>query len=91
MTDDGLEGISITTFGGKLIRTVKFAVEELAALIVGDDPLRTELIASKLRAESAACSPGGIATLAMSAIDIASWDIRGKTVGVSVSHLYGLG
>lgn len=89
VTDDGIEGIGIAGFTGKLVRTVKTAVEEFGALIVGDDPLRTELVTSKLRAASAPCGPGGVATLALSAIDIALWDIRGKAAGVSVSHLLG--
>ncbi|HZL32015.1 MAG TPA: mandelate racemase/muconate lactonizing enzyme family protein [Pseudolabrys sp.] len=88
VTDDGIEGIGITTFGGKLVRSLKAAVEDLAALTVGEDPLRTELIIGKLRAASAPCSTG-IATLALSAIDMALWDIRGKAAGVSVSHLLG--
>src|SRR5262250_3383881 len=28
LTDDGIEGIGITTFGGKLIRTLKAALDE---------------------------------------------------------------
>ena len=88
VTDDGIEGIGITTFGGKLVRSLKAAVEDLAALTVGEDPQRTELIIGKLRAAAAPCSTG-IATLALSAIDMALWDIRGKAAGVSVSHLLG--
>src|SRR6185437_5194590 len=88
-TDDGIEGIGITTFGGKLVRTLKTALEEFGALIVGDDPLLTEQVTAKLRAASAPCGPGGIAALAISAIDIALWDIRGKAFGVSLARLLG--
>lgn len=89
VTDDGIEGIGITGFVGKIARTVKTAVEEFGALIIGDDPLRTEFIADKLRTASAPAGPGGVVTLALSAIDIALWDIRGKAAGVSVSYLLG--
>ena len=89
MSDDGIEGIGITTFGGKIVRTLKTALEEFGALIIGDDPLRTEQVTAKLRAASAPCSPGGIAALAISAIDIALWDIRGKVFGVPLARLLG--
>ena len=61
MTDDGIEGIGITTFGGKIVRTLKTALEEFGELINGDDPLRTEQVTAKLRAASAPCGPGGVA------------------------------
>ena len=89
VTDDGIEGIGVTTFGGKIVRTLKTALEEFGELIVGDDPLRTEQATAKLRAASAPCGPGGIAALAISAIDIALWDIRGKAFGVPLARLLG--
>ena len=89
LTDDGIEGIGITTFGGKLIRTLKTALDEFSELIKGEDPLRTEQVVAKLRAASAPCGPGGVAALAMAAIDIALWDIRGKAFGVPLARLLG--
>jgi L-talarate/galactarate dehydratase len=88
-TDDGIEGIGITGFGGKLMRALRAAVEEFGELVRGEDPLRTEHVAAKLRAASAPCGPGGIASLALSAIDIALWDIRGKACGVPLARLLG--
>ncbi len=87
-TDDGLEGIGVTTFGGKITRTLKTTLEEFGALILGDDPLRSGTVLAKLHAASAMCSPG-IATLALSAIDIALWDIRGKAAGLPLARLLG--
>jgi L-alanine-DL-glutamate epimerase-like enolase superfamily enzyme len=88
-TDDGIEGIGVTAFGGQLIAALKTAVAELGNLIVGDDPLNFEAIAAKLRAASAPCGPGGIAALAASAIDIALWDIRGKAFNTPLYRLLG--
>lgn len=88
-TDDGIEGIGVTAFGGKLIGVLKKAVEEFGELIKGDDPLLNERIAAKLRAASAPCGPEGIVLLALSAIDIALWDIRGKAFNVPVARLLG--
>jgi L-alanine-DL-glutamate epimerase-like enolase superfamily enzyme len=89
LTDDGSEGIGVATFGGKIVRTLKTALEEFGELIAGDDPLRTEQVTAKLRAASAPCGPGGVAALAISAIDIALWDIRGKAFGVPLARLLG--
>jgi L-alanine-DL-glutamate epimerase-like enolase superfamily enzyme len=88
-TSDGVEGIGFTGFGGKMIRALHAAVEDFGALIKGDDPLRHEAIGAKLRAASASSGPGGIVTLALAAIDIALWDIRGKVFGVPLARLLG--
>ncbi|HEX4553797.1 MAG TPA: mandelate racemase/muconate lactonizing enzyme family protein [Xanthobacteraceae bacterium] len=89
LTDEGIEGIGITAFGGKLMRALHAAVEEFGELVTGEDPLRTEQVTAKLRAAAAPCGPGGIAALALSAIDIALWDIRGKALGVPLARLLG--
>jgi L-alanine-DL-glutamate epimerase-like enolase superfamily enzyme len=88
-TDDGIEGIGITAFGGKIVRALHAAVEDFGEFVKGDDPLRSERVMAKLRAASAPCGPGGIVTLALSAIDIALWDIRGKAFGVPLARLLG--
>ena len=88
-TDDGIEGIGITAFGGKIMRALKAAVGEFGELIRGEDPLRSEHVIAKLRAAAAPCGPGGIVALALSAFDIALWDIRGKALGISLARLLG--
>lgn len=75
-TEDGIEGIGVTFFGSALTATLKHAIDQLGALIIGDDPLRTEAIVNKLRAAAGTTGPGGVFTLALSAIDIALWDIK---------------
>src|SRR3984957_3306685 len=87
-TDQGIEGIGVTGFGGKLVRALRAALEDLGELIKGDDPLRTEQVNAKLRAASASCG-SGIALLAISAIDTALWDIRGKAFGIPLAQLLG--
>jgi L-alanine-DL-glutamate epimerase-like enolase superfamily enzyme len=88
-TDDGIEGVGLTFFGGPLTGALKAAVDALGALTIGQDPLRAEAIADKLRAAAGSSGPGGIFTLALSAIDIALWDIKGKSLGVPVAKLAG--
>ncbi|HEY8288317.1 MAG TPA: mandelate racemase/muconate lactonizing enzyme family protein [Acetobacteraceae bacterium] len=89
-TDNGLEGIGLTFYGGKMTGSLRTAVEELAALTIGEDPLRIEHITRKLRAGTGdSCGPGGIFTLALSAIDTALWDIKGKALDQPLWKLLG--
>jgi L-alanine-DL-glutamate epimerase-like enolase superfamily enzyme len=88
-TDEGLVGVGVTFFGGALVRSLHAAVEAFAELTLGEDPRRVEAIAAKLRAAAGSAGPGGIFTLALSAIDMACWDLRGKAAGRSVCDLLG--
>jgi L-alanine-DL-glutamate epimerase-like enolase superfamily enzyme len=88
-TDAGVEGIGLTFFGGPLTVALRDAVEALGSLVMGENPLQVEAIAARLRQAASGAGPGGIFTLAMSAIDIALWDIKGKALGQSVHTLLG--
>jgi L-alanine-DL-glutamate epimerase-like enolase superfamily enzyme len=89
-TDEGVQGIGIGFFGGAAMSgALKAAVDGLGALAVGENPLAIEAIVAKIRAAAASSGPGGIFTLALSAIDIALWDIRGKVFNQPVSRLLG--
>ena len=52
-TDAGIEGIGLTFYGGALTGTLRSAVDELGALLIGEDPLRIEAILRKLGARRA--------------------------------------
>ena len=88
-TDDGVVGVGATYFGGALTGSLKRAVEELGALCVGEDPVRVEMVAAKLRAAAGSAGPGGIFNLAHSAIDTALWDLRAKAMGLPLWKLLG--
>ena len=88
-TDEGLDGVGVTFFGAALTGALKSAVDALAALTIGEDPLRVEAIAHKLRAAAGNSGPGGIFTLALAAVDIALWDLKGKAFNVPVAKLAG--
>ena len=63
-------------------------IEEIAAPIIGEDPLNTERLWSKLYVPKFLGRRGN--TLwTISAIDIALWDIKGKALGVPVYELLG--
>ena len=88
-TKDGIEGLGVTFFGGAMTGALKVAIEELGALAVGENPHHVERIADKLRNAAGTSGPGGVFTLALSAIDTALWDIRGKALGVPLATLLG--
>jgi L-alanine-DL-glutamate epimerase-like enolase superfamily enzyme len=88
-TDQGLVGLGLTFFGAALTPALKAAVDTLAGLAVGEDPTRVEAITAKLRRAAGSSGPGGIFTLALAAIDIACWDLKGKALGQSVCALLG--
>jgi L-talarate/galactarate dehydratase len=88
-TDEGVEGIGLTFFGGPLTGALKAAVDALGQLVIGENPLRVEAIAAKLRRAASGSGPGGIFTLALSAIDTALWDIKGKALQQSLCSLLG--
>jgi L-alanine-DL-glutamate epimerase-like enolase superfamily enzyme len=89
-TDSGIEGIGLTFYGGKMTGSLRIAVEELAALTIGEDPMRIEHIVARLRNGTGdSCGPGGIFTLALSAIDVALWDIKGKALDQPLWKLLG--
>src|SRR6202045_4218726 len=88
-TDDGIEGLGVTFYGGAITPSLKRAVDDLGALTVGEDPLRIEAIIAKLRAAAGGPGPAGMFPLALSAIDIALWDIRGKALNQPLWKLLG--
>src|SRR6266478_5486543 len=89
-TDDGVEGVGVAYFGGALTRTLRHAIDELGALCVGEDPQRVEAVQAKLKtAAGGSAGPGGVYHLALSALDIALWDIRAKAANLPLWKLLG--
>src|SRR5260221_7554002 len=48
-TDDGIEGLGVTFFGGPMTGALRTAVEELGTLAIGMDPSRPDAVAMKRR------------------------------------------
>ncbi|HEY1796544.1 MAG TPA: mandelate racemase/muconate lactonizing enzyme family protein [Stellaceae bacterium] len=88
-TDNGIEGIGVSFYGGALTKTLKSAIDQLCELCVGEDPHRVEAIIKKLRDAAVGAGPGGVFTLALAAIDMALWDIRGKALEQPLWKLLG--
>ena len=88
-TADGIQGLGVSFFGGALSATVKHGIDQLGELIIGEDPSRIDAVTQKLRSAAPSAGPGGILTLAISAIDMALWDIKGKFLGQSLGAMLG--
>jgi len=86
-TDEGVYGVGEAGITGREL-AMAGAVEHFKPLLIGQDPFRIEHLWQML-------SRGGffpaqrILTAAISAIDIALWDIKGKALGVPIYDLLG--
>lgn len=90
-TDDGAVGWgeSITQFPEANFAT-KAIIEGMAELVVGRNPLNNDAINRSLYDQAWWYGyRGGIASYAISAIDIALWDLKGQALGASVLELLG--
>ena len=85
--DDGISGWGEAVLEGKAA-TVAACVEEMSDYLTGRDPARIEDIWETLY-RGAFYRGGGIAMSAMSGIDQALWDIKGKLFGAPVYQLMG--
>ncbi|TPJ57489.1 mandelate racemase/muconate lactonizing enzyme family protein [Mesorhizobium sp. B2-6-1] len=88
-TDEGVEGIGFTFLGAGLSRALKVAVEDMAEMCLGHDPLDPAPLFEKISALAGGSGPAGIFTLAQAALDIALWDIKGKVAGQPLWRLLG--
>jgi galactonate dehydratase len=86
-TDDGLTGVGEGTLNG-LVRATEAAVHELEQLAVGEDPTRVTALAKRLF-DSISNDGGHVHKTAIAAIEIACWDIVGKSLGAPVYQLLG--
>jgi galactonate dehydratase len=86
-TDDGLEGIGEGTINYR-VRAIHGAVQDFAMYLVGKDASQIERHWQALYRNSF-FRGGPIQMTALSAIEQALWDIRGKALGVPVWDLLG--
>ena len=86
-TNEGIYGIGEGTLN-YFAKTVETAIHELKPFVLGLDPFQIELISQRLIRD--VCSEGAqIHMCAVSAIEIACWDIMGKACNQPVYNLMG--
>ncbi|ODN42293.1 mandelate racemase/muconate lactonizing enzyme family protein [Piscirickettsia litoralis] len=91
-TDEGLSGVGEAGLAYDLGHSAAAAmIKEFAEeMLIGWDPMSTEKLWSRMFRESFWALGGGpVVYSAMSAIDTALWDIKGKALGVPVYELLG--
>ncbi|MET8361838.1 mandelate racemase/muconate lactonizing enzyme family protein [Micromonospora sp. NPDC005171] len=86
-TDSGEYGVGEVGMRARW-RTVRGAVDDFAELLVGADPGRIEHLWQMLF-RSGFFPASGVLGSVLAAIDVALWDIRGKTLGVPLYELLG--
>src|SRR5437868_11918343 len=86
-TDNGIVGIGEAGIGGGVTATV--IERSLKPLLVGEDPLLIEPHWQKMITRTRQFGRRGIVMQAISGIDIALWDIAGKTAKLPVYRLLG--
>ncbi|HEX3812711.1 MAG TPA: mandelate racemase/muconate lactonizing enzyme family protein [Mycobacteriales bacterium] len=86
-TDEGIHGWGESGFSSRE-RAVAGAVEHYAQFLIGRDPMRAGALWQEMY-RSQYFEGGRVLTAAISAIDIALYDIKGKALGVPVYELLG--
>ncbi|MFC2048234.1 mandelate racemase/muconate lactonizing enzyme family protein [Chloroflexota bacterium] len=87
-TDNGIVGYG-ATMGTLPWLTVEFINRQAAPFLKDQDPMLTERIWNQMFQNFNPRAPNAVWSWAMSAIDIALWDVKGKALGQSVWRLLG--
>ncbi|HSH79790.1 MAG TPA: mandelate racemase/muconate lactonizing enzyme family protein [Herpetosiphonaceae bacterium] len=86
-TDEGVSGVGEGGITGREL-AMAGAVEHFKQQLVGQDPQRISFL-WQLMSRGGFFPAQGVVSAALSAIDIALWDIKGKSLGVPVYQLMG--
>ncbi len=84
--EDGTWGLGITSYSSPVAAIVN---EHLAPLLVGEECLATEKLWDMMFRMTSPYSASGLASYAISAVDLALWDLKGKLLNKPVYELLG--
>ena len=88
--EDGSEGTGYTYTGGRGGRSILALLDhDLAPFLIGKDADKVEELFDAMQWHIHYVGRGGIASFAISALDIALWDLRGKRSGRSLNTMAG--
>jgi L-alanine-DL-glutamate epimerase-like enolase superfamily enzyme len=89
-TADGLAGLGYACiYAGPEAGALRVLVDDLAVLVRGEDLRLRGRIVQQLRRATASMGRAGLATSALSAYDLALWDLAGKAAGQPVYRMLG--
>ena len=89
-TRGGIVGMGYLHVFRPVVNTIKACLEEsLIPRVIGDDATAVEAIWDDLWTYTTTFGRGGIATMAMSVLDIALWDAIGKRANLPLHRLWG--
>ena len=84
---DGTFGVGMTSQAGPVVPIIN---DFFGPMVTGEPALATEKLWNMMmRSANSAFGASGIASFAVSAVDLALWDLRGKILGVPVYELIG--
>ncbi|HEX3471358.1 MAG TPA: D-mannonate dehydratase ManD [Silvibacterium sp.] len=87
-TDEGIYGLGDGTLNGRELSVVSYLTEHVIPCLMGRDPFQTEDIWQYLY-RGAYWRRGPVTMSAISAVDVALWDIKGKALNTPVYNLLG--
>jgi mannonate dehydratase len=87
-TSDGVTGLGDATLNGRELAVASYLRDHVVPLLVGRDPARIEDMWQYLY-RGAYWRGGPVTMTAISAVDTALWDIKGKVAGLPVYQLLG--
>lgn len=84
--EDGTFGLGVTSFGSPVVTIIN---DHLAPHLVGENCMATEKVFDAMCRITSPYSSYGLASYAISAVDLALWDLKGKLLQVPVYELLG--
>jgi L-alanine-DL-glutamate epimerase-like enolase superfamily enzyme len=90
-TDEGLTGLGYTVaFGGGGAEAIQVYLDtRLSPLVVGENPLQVERLWERMYRADRGIKRQGVAAYALSAVDIALWDLVGKAARLPLATVWG--
>lgn len=84
--EDGTWGFGLSLYGPPVTRIIN---DHLGPNLIGENVMATEKLWDMMVRLSSAFSPTGMTSYAISAVDVALWDLKGKLLGLPVYELLG--
>lgn len=84
--EDGTWGLGMSRYGGPVVSIIN---DHVAPLLIGEECMATEKLWDMMFRITSPYSAGGLSSYAISAVDLALWDLKGKLLEQPVYKLLG--